>query len=720
MSRRPRRWSPVCNIRAADVLAGRRRRALPRLARPRLPLHAGHQLHLSRRTSVHDADFLYTSSRPARRRCTTATASRSSPTARSSTRRCSRRSAARRRSVNMECYIFQPGTDRATSSSTRCRSARGTASTSRSSSTRSAASACWGRPVRRLREAAAASSRISSCAGTRSRGSTTARTASCSSSTAASRSPAAPASPTGGRPGQGTRGRGATRWRASRGRSSRRSRAWRPRTGSSAAARSSPGPEYFPDLDARGRDDGVRRQELAVRSRDGVARGVSAADGGRRPARCASARRTSCPTARCAARSIGIARRGVEVTIDRARARRPISGGCGCASRRMWGQLLEAGVRIYEYRGTMMHAKVLDRRRHVVGARHDQHRQPIVRAQRRGQRRDAATRRSRRGCSRTTSATSPTATRSRSTRGARGRCGRRSSARSSGSWSGSSERAAQPQPAHVDLRVATYNIHRCRGMDRRVVAVAHRRGAARASTPTSSRCRKWSAPGRRAGPGRGDRRRARHGLGDGAGAAPAQAPLRQRRPQPLPDRAPHASTTCRGGRASRAACQRADLDLGDGRLAARLQRASRHGGARAALPGAAAGRLRPRPSRPRPEDHPRRLQRMDARAGDPDAERAASRASTSTRTCGAAAPTRASSRSCTSTTSTTRAQVEVRSVELPRTRLALMASDHLPLVAEPPGRLRPLTSSKASVFNGLGPSGTSWSASPVLTSEISK
>jgi cardiolipin synthase len=25
----------------------------------------------------------------------------------------------------------------------------------------------------------------------------------------------------------------------------------------------------------------------------------------------------------------------------------------------MWGQLLEAGVRIYEYRGTMMHAKVL-------------------------------------------------------------------------------------------------------------------------------------------------------------------------------------------------------------------------------------------------------------------------------------------------------------------------------------------------------------------------
>jgi cardiolipin synthase len=29
------------------------------------------------------------------------------------------------------------------------------------------------------------------------------------------------------------------------------------------------------------------------------------------------------------------------------------------ASRRMWGTLLEAGVRIFEYRDTMMHAKVL-------------------------------------------------------------------------------------------------------------------------------------------------------------------------------------------------------------------------------------------------------------------------------------------------------------------------------------------------------------------------
>ena len=40
-----------------------------------------------------------------------------------------------------------------TSSSTRCRSARGTASTSRSSSTRIGSFSLWGRPVRRLREA---------------------------------------------------------------------------------------------------------------------------------------------------------------------------------------------------------------------------------------------------------------------------------------------------------------------------------------------------------------------------------------------------------------------------------------------------------------------------------------------------------------------------------------------------------------------------------------
>ena len=48
----------------------------------------------------------------------------------------------------------------------------------------------------------------------------------------------------------------------------------------------------------------------------------------------------------------------------------------------------------------------------------------------------------------------------------------------------------------------------------------------------------------------------------------------------------------------------------------------------------------------------------------------------------ARAPTRACSRSCTSITSTTPARVEIVGIELPRTRLSLVASDHLPLVAD--------------------------------------
>jgi cardiolipin synthase A/B len=55
---------------------------------------------------------------------------------------------------------------------------------------------------------------------------------------------------------------------------------------------------------------------------------------------------------------VSVARRGVTVTVivpgpatDQHWVR--------LASRRMWGQLLEAGVQIYEYRGTMMHAKIL-------------------------------------------------------------------------------------------------------------------------------------------------------------------------------------------------------------------------------------------------------------------------------------------------------------------------------------------------------------------------
>jgi cardiolipin synthase len=55
---------------------------------------------------------------------------------------------------------------------------------------------------------------------------------------------------------------------------------------------------------------------------------------------------------------IEVASRGVEVSIvlpGPATDQRWVR----YASRRMWGQFLEAGIRIHEYRGPMMHAKVL-------------------------------------------------------------------------------------------------------------------------------------------------------------------------------------------------------------------------------------------------------------------------------------------------------------------------------------------------------------------------
>jgi cardiolipin synthase len=55
---------------------------------------------------------------------------------------------------------------------------------------------------------------------------------------------------------------------------------------------------------------------------------------------------------------VDIARRGVVVTVILP-GRRTDQRWVRLASRRMWGPLLEAGVRIFEYRLTMMHAKVL-------------------------------------------------------------------------------------------------------------------------------------------------------------------------------------------------------------------------------------------------------------------------------------------------------------------------------------------------------------------------
>jgi cardiolipin synthase len=55
---------------------------------------------------------------------------------------------------------------------------------------------------------------------------------------------------------------------------------------------------------------------------------------------------------------IETARRGVKITVI-VPGHRTDQRWVRLASRRMWGQLLEAGIRIFEYRQTMTHAKVL-------------------------------------------------------------------------------------------------------------------------------------------------------------------------------------------------------------------------------------------------------------------------------------------------------------------------------------------------------------------------
>ncbi len=75
----------------------------------------------------------------------------------------------------------------------------------------------------------------------------------------------------------------------------------------------------------------------------------------------------------------------------------------------------------------------------------------------------------------------------------------------------------------------------------------HRRGRHRAAgshRPRSARPQ----------PYRGNRRGARHGMGDGSGAACARPPVRQRRPQPVSDQRITCSTTCRGRTAGSATC----------------------------------------------------------------------------------------------------------------------------------------------------------------------
>ena len=179
--------------------------------------------------------------------------------------------------------------------------------------------------------------------------------------------------------------RGATRWRASRGRSSRRCRASSPRTGSSAAARSSRRRATGPRLTHGGHRRSDAGEELAVRSRDRLARRLS--DAHRR-----GRHEHRHPDAVLPAGQVAAARAGPRRAARRQSARhRPRAGTrdqrlVRLASRRMYRELLEGGVRIFEYRPAMTHVKALMVDERVGDRRHDKCGQPFVRAQRRSQR----------------------------------------------------------------------------------------------------------------------------------------------------------------------------------------------------------------------------------------------------------------------------------------------------------------------------------------------
>ncbi len=164
----------------------------------------------------------------------------------------------------------------------------------------------------------------------------------------------------------------------------------------------------------------------------------------------------------------------------------------------------------------------------------------------------------------------------------------KSSARSSGFWSASSERTEE--------RAAS-----CRCQDRDLqhpplprhgspdTAVTRRRGH-----PRIERRRRRPAGGhrrrtRRSRTGRGDRCGRRHGVGDDFGAPPAEPPVRQRGAEPVSDRASQSVPTCRGAPASRARVSGRTWRSRGTRC--NLQRPPRHRRARTPLPGDAPGRV---------------------------------------------------------------------------------------------------------------------------------
>jgi len=117
------------------------------------------------------------------------------------------------------------------------------------------------------------------------------------------------------------------------------------------------GPDYFPDLDKAGRTTAfVVRSSPADRSTLSRVTFQMLIEGADREVRISTPYFLPDKSLRRAL--VGLAQRGLEVSVilpGPATDQRWVR----YASRRMWGELLAAGIRIHEYRETMMHAKVL-------------------------------------------------------------------------------------------------------------------------------------------------------------------------------------------------------------------------------------------------------------------------------------------------------------------------------------------------------------------------
>ena len=231
------------------------------------------------------------------------------------------------------------------------------------------------------------------------------------------------------------------------------------------------------------------------------------------------------------------------------------------------------------------------------------------------------------------------------------------------------------------MRVGTYNIHRCRGLDGRTRPDRIAEVLQGIDADVIALQEVVGAGPRHDGHAQEIRRGARHGLGHGADAAPA--PATQYGNVVLSAASPScttSATTCRGRRANRAAASGWTWTWTDGSLhlynvhfgTAILERrvqAERLAGIvcdrRVTGPKVVLGDFNEWTRGPASALLSERLQGVDL-GGAP------------------AAPAHVSGRAarwCTSITSTTQARVEVERVELVRTRRALIASDHLPLVA---------------------------------------